>query len=649
MLNISPDMLTDIAFSKLIKNLKQYGNNPSPKHQKALRMILRTYSDMATGNLTGRWAFPLFTGGGKTQSIVAWLWAIYKTEQADNVSVSVCASRVEALCELKRNLMGVGIPEEKIALVHSYRYDGGRYKTQGDDTISPGYASEPATPPDLVDSRPILLLTHNRVKGKGGIEQFMEFQSKSRTLMIWDESLLQSESRGIREDLLRSAIGWYEPKVKRWDTTTEKAFDYVKECLHILDQEKDRQKLEPKTDALILSLPRLTAEQVTAYKEVFPTNDITATVRDLLEISQNALRAVDTSQGGGLLQYEIVVPKELENIVILDASVQVRDLCQMDRTIVDMSKAPPYQYPENIVTYENVKVQQLKHAGGRGSIFKALTSKKRGKTPLLQEIVEYVKGLPETDGILFFTFKKRYDPATKKSINPEDILKKALEAEGIDPKATLKNGKHRFQWLTHGNETSLSKYSYCKHQIWVGVLYRGLVELGSQIAGQRDDLRTEIPLAELHSTCLSEIVYCYHQGFGRGPCRVVNADGTVGEQTVLIVFNHPSYDVEAKLKTVMPGIRWTLYDAKYVNTQTKVQKLAHKIAAYLKDLERSGDVRKVSTQKVKESLGLKDIPRMTAIRAMKEVPKTSQNWTLEGRSFVLMDARYWGFNEIATD
>jgi hypothetical protein len=50
------------------------------------------------------------------------------------------------------------------------------------------YASEPCT--DENQEKLILLCTHNRVQGKSETRQFNEYQNKSRTLLIWDESLM---------------------------------------------------------------------------------------------------------------------------------------------------------------------------------------------------------------------------------------------------------------------------------------------------------------------------------------------------------------------------------------------------------------------------------------------------------------------------
>ena len=76
-------------------------------------------------------------------------------------------------------------------------------------------------------------------------------------------------------------------------------------------------------------------------------------------------------------------------------------------------------------------------------------------------------------------------------MNFRKILQEKLEAFGVDIWKTINvNGveRPRLVWMTHGNETSISLYSYCSNVIFCGVLHRGYVDLASAIAGQSDDL-----------------------------------------------------------------------------------------------------------------------------------------------------------------
>lgn len=110
--------LTEHAFRILESKLKAYGSAPGDSQLEALRWLLSAYSQMSHGQLTGRFAFPFPCGTGKTQSIVAFAQALAeleeKTDCQKHISMAISASKVEALCDLKRDLIGSGVPEQRL-------------------------------------------------------------------------------------------------------------------------------------------------------------------------------------------------------------------------------------------------------------------------------------------------------------------------------------------------------------------------------------------------------------------------------------------------------------------------------------------------------------------------------------------------------
>lgn len=99
------EQLSNDAFDILISHLEQNGNRLSDLHRQAVRAMLQEMTDYATGAISGRRAFSLGTGCGKTSAIIAWITALHRLGY-HWVSVSVSASKVEALCDLKRQLLG---------------------------------------------------------------------------------------------------------------------------------------------------------------------------------------------------------------------------------------------------------------------------------------------------------------------------------------------------------------------------------------------------------------------------------------------------------------------------------------------------------------------------------------------------------------
>ncbi len=231
---ISHSKLTCLAYEVLIDRLEYYGNEPSEAQKDALYEILGTYTFMAQGVISGRYAFPLATGLGKTQSIAAWLGALNYLGH-DHISAAVCASKVEALCDLKRDLMEhFQVPESKIGLFHSYDFDR-------DKVGQPGFASLPSTSDH--ESKQIILVTHNRVRGKCGPERYNTFQGESRDLVIWDESLIVSDARAIRYRDVKGGLAWLQAIYEDTrDTRKREACEYLQLCLDKLNAELVRHR-----------------------------------------------------------------------------------------------------------------------------------------------------------------------------------------------------------------------------------------------------------------------------------------------------------------------------------------------------------------------------------------------------------------------
>lgn len=157
--------IMDIALPDLIETLEKNQSKLSVDHVAALRNLLTDCARTALGLQTGRVAWPLSVGCGKTQSIVSFIYACNKLGLKD-VSVMVAQEKVEALCDLKGYLLDKGVPEKEIGLGHSYKFNEAfaeEYR-QTDKWPQPGYASRPSTP-SYADRR-FLLLTHTNVDGK---------------------------------------------------------------------------------------------------------------------------------------------------------------------------------------------------------------------------------------------------------------------------------------------------------------------------------------------------------------------------------------------------------------------------------------------------------------------------------------------------
>ncbi len=606
--------LGQLTMSNLKRMLADFGNTLSEEHEKALQAIANAYVGMAMGKLKGRHAFPLFPGGGKSLSIIAFVNAVYELGYT-GMSVAISASRVEALCDLKRAMITQGVPAEIIGLIHSYEFSqdkAERYLENGQ--LPDGYASEPAT--DGNRDRQFLLVTHNKVKINGALWDFNWYKDTPRTFVIWDESLIHSKSTSVSLLPLERAIGWAAPG----DDSIE--LQYIKDSVSTIRGNLDVQKKGGAPS--IIRLPPLANEEQHRLKKKFAGGEIYSPIRRLTDISQGNLRVIDTGlQLGGVLQYEIVVPKELESVIILDASHEIRDLVGMDNTITSAAK-----YPNPIVSYENVKIHHMKHGAGRSNITKHFAKKKENRL-LAMEIVEVIRHIPDDEGVLIFTFKPRDENGRK--LDCRAVLEGHMHDAGINPTAKLKDDRSRFTWLTHGNETSLSKFSYCKNVIFVGALHMAHIDIAAQMAGQSDNLLLDLSPDCIQLATESEVAYCYHQGMTRTACRVVNG-GIANAANVWLMY--PNNRIRDRINTAMPGVQWCKWQTKYVVPEAMIERIAEKIGSYLSQLLRDGSGTgslRISTSKIKKAIGDK-VSSSTFTRAVQRFCNGTSKWIKTGRS-----------------
>ena len=79
--------LTAKAHTRLIHSLERFGNRLNADHKNALFTLLEAMTNMAEKKLTGRWAFGLPTGTGKTRAIIEWVSTVHALNQIGRAHV----------------------------------------------------------------------------------------------------------------------------------------------------------------------------------------------------------------------------------------------------------------------------------------------------------------------------------------------------------------------------------------------------------------------------------------------------------------------------------------------------------------------------------------------------------------------------------
>ncbi|MGD9713778.1 MAG: hypothetical protein AB7V46_17210 [Thermomicrobiales bacterium] len=601
--------LTTPAYDSLRRFLIDAGNTLSRDHEAALATLCGLFTKIAQGKRQGRRAFGLPTGMGKTSTVVHWCATLAKLGDT-GVSVAVSASKVEALCDLKRDMINAGVPEDSIGLLYSPD------KRQ----------AFPVT--DDNDQRPIMLVAHNRIRMADGHAAFMTFKGKPRNLLIWDESLIASEAACFDLDALDKAVGLVKGAWRRVPGG-KVAGERLDACLVAIDEAiKDASE----TKASILELPELTDRELDDTRAMVPDDDAAKPVADLLSVYREDLRVFPKGQGSGVVWYRMAVPKEITNVVVLDASYVIRELCHADKSIKDAQTMPEIEAIgrplADLKRHDNVIVHQLFAGGGRSTMFDDF--KKWSEQRAVKEVVDVVKGIPEDEAVLIFVFKQR----STNDANYTGTVYKALTKAGIDTHAKLGNGKDRINVATYGQETSLNRWAHCQNVILCGLLQRSRLDLAGSYIGQCDNIKQPLQEDTIGDLARSEAAHVAYQALSRGCCRVMD-NGQA--KPMKAWFIHRDYAIRSLLNVAMPGIRWETWESNHLTTSDGKQpgviaSTAVKIAEYLKRLPE--ETRKVSVKVMKRDMEVETLRTSTFADALKLALAGIPAWLMDGRSVV---------------
>lgn len=601
--------LTDQALEILLSVVEQE-NTVSPSQHMALRYMLGSMARQAVGLDTRRYAYSLPCGGGKTQGAIALIVAAWELELG--LTFAVATSQVEALCDFKRQLVGHKIPEQAVGLWHSLRVDAAKAEARS------GYASLPATPED--DDRPILLLSHEKIRRGNAVT----YGGKPRSLLIWDESLVATQARAVPVSDIQAAstlAKQYAPAL----------VPYLAKAAAAATAELDTQRADPErlpqVLADVLSPGELTALRA-ALDDVRGSGDyiraMRATTEDLLYLLERHVSVVETGSGkagDGVLRYDVLVSPELANIAILDASHTIRLLTRADPSIVDRTSPEMRAYRR----YDNVTLRLVDLPTGN----RRMSAGPEASVPAAREIVAAIAAAPADDSVLIFTYK-----------GSRDHLRRNLEKIGVDLSQQITvNGSEqraRIQFLTWGQETSRNNMRHCRLVIMAGVLRRDALDLAASLTAQQQRAQPQRNGRTLiGEVTTAEMAHGALQALHRGACRVSDADGQAGRTDVLIL-SADAPALRAVLEEALPGARWATSEPVGHQAESKTNKAADAILAYLEGLADS--IGKVSTRTLKNAvggLGLGADAFATATdRAILSGVLKGIRWHREGRSLV---------------
>lgn len=609
----TPNALTTMAGKRLVAFLTKVGNTLTVQHKMALYALVNSMTRMAEGKLTGRLAFGLPTGTGKTSAIIEWCASVSALKLPYSVAVS--SSRIDALLTMKADMVKAGIPDSMIGVLH--------------ESPKKGASNTDAENQD----RQILLMSHQMIRAsEKNLARYNTYRGAPRNLLVYDESLLTSDVRHFTVRSLCAAIAHALETYKKQDQHVT-VLNYLTTVKQLLEALEDGFFEGMCFEERYLDQPYLDPSLATFYAREWSKHGMIA---DFLQAANVQLRVLCAGTSA-IVTYNITMPDALKNVLVLDASFPVRKLVHFDTTMKDAEKALNLKRQgvdfSTIKRFDHVELCRLKSYGGRNSMEKRFKDRQMAK-----EVTEVVKTLPATDSVLCYVYKNQQPYG---GTDYGDILKSELSKAGVD--------LNRIHIDTFGNETSLNSYGHCQHVFLVGILHRNETELIGQYLGQIRDITGEITKALSNDLLLSERAHLAYQALSRGSCRFVD-NGKARPMKGYIVEIDP--EIEPSLSSVMPGVKWSTWKPVFLpETDSLVETWTEKVSQFLMNYEPF----RVSSRKLKVLTGAEKLTKTTWQRVLKAVCESTHaskkehvrdehfRWRLVGSSLVKETAKSFWF------
>jgi hypothetical protein len=569
-----------------------------------------------------RLAYGLACGGGKTLMAQSWMAAVHATGKP--YSVAYAASEVEVLCSIKRNLTrDFGVPADKVGLLHSYTYDPDKAAKR-----VPGYASLPATPEAELHTKQFLLVTHSLVQtGEAALVRYNAYgpRREPRTLVLYDESLLVSDSWSLQVKNVEHGANWLRTEVKHGGARLkhlQPVLRFTEDCLKVLSRFHDGITRLPSLSDYDASLdPERTAA---GLPRACP-----GSVATLLRGSNRYVRVL-ASGSRQAAWFVLRVPDELRNVFVLDASYMIRALPRLKDSNVTPDKAAP----ETAIDYSGVTIETFRHPAGRGTI-EAECAAPWNQRPLARKLAGWIKTLPDDCPVLVWTFKHR-----GMGKNIPERLAQALERHGCD--------MSRVRIETHGRARGSNEFEDYRAVAWYGVFEPDSGNTKAQMLGELRDLDADIEPHDPRHVHRREILHELYQEMQRCHVRRI-VNGRAGDARMFIPCWHQDVIAELAEPYVCPGARLIQRPelepeevrAKYSDGQT-ARTVATAVAVLL---GQPAHVSKVSGKTlwrtVEDALG-ETVSKRVREDAIRQVAAASVlrrvGWRRSGRSFIRTDA-----------
>jgi hypothetical protein len=414
---IELQQITTIRHDRLLTTLATMGaletfgrDRLSEPHKGAISYIATRLTDLATGEAQRFFGqdhvwlpYGLTCGGGKTLTATCWMAAVHALGRP--LSVCYAALEIEALCSMKRTLVRMGVPADKVGILHS--------KPVNPDLAGDGvHVSIPSDTVEQAQQRQFLLVSHVLIQGgTENLERYNVYRpakpgsppgrGRDRSLVIYDETLLRSDVNAVTvED-----IGHAQLRLETMKRTArarevpalENINNYLGQCARVI--------LEAGSGAIRLpSVPGGLPMDVLleplrgrrgGWKQYMDAagNLVLGAGRDVRVIGQDGRRCA---------WFLPRVPADLRSVMILDASHSIRVLSRL----VALQRDDRGKPTDPGINYPNLTIDWFTNPAGWEAI-QAECRAGRGRGWLANRIADWIVELPEAEPVLIWTFKNR--------------------------------------------------------------------------------------------------------------------------------------------------------------------------------------------------------------------------------------------------
>jgi len=558
----------------------------TPDHEAVLKSMLREFALMVVGLKSGRIAFPLGPGLGKSQSILAIIAALHELHYP--YPVMVCASRAESLCELVEDLKTIGnVPEFDPTTLHGpalnlWESEGGSWGLRHFVSTAPRQRTIKA------ESARYLFTTHaslrrdkdtpaGELRNIEALATWTDPEGVEHSRMVfWDESLMVSDSWSIPKASLFANIKGLDERLPNRSASEgrqnaqREALQFLQECLPILKAEYEAQRQGQRPT--VVYLPLRSEDEIETYTNALKgVAGIDESVFNLLDIAHAEIRVAVTAgyEEAAYISFQIAVHESLDRAAILDASYTTRLLCLADETVklVDdplITDTVVKRYgPDN-------EFSIIKCAGGRRGVERSAL----GGRDMFKEGASIIKDRPADEEWIIGTFKDRAR-TNRYHVAIQETVMRTFREEGVP---NLDSGRIKF--ITYGQETASNAYRNIKNTIAFGVLQRSDGDLIGAFIGQTFSLGANLSPAEVEALKVSESTHSAYQLVHRSEMRKMQ-NGLAMPSRTWIFYQNPA-KLWAGLSPLMPGLTLKRHKNQALpKMEDKYRAIAEKIAAYL--------------------------------------------------------------------